>query len=231
MTRATPARSGRATSPQFRAHPSRVRVPGWRGPTFSMHPGFDGWGRTLRQSSRHRGQELHELLYTALQLRVMAFQYFHRVLFDDDIRIHSVPLDDPTAVLICRAELWHKYGAAVEQRSVVVDPDHTAPGALADECADFPLAERVRKNITVGCGVLIDQCHFRSRLHDARIGIRRLVIARKAGTAEGSRQPLDQQLGNIAAAVVAHVDHQTFLSDLRIPPFDEFTDPGLAHVG
>jgi hypothetical protein len=46
----------------------------------------------------------------------MTFQDFHRVLFDDDIRIHTVSLDDPTTVFICNAELWHKYGATVEQR-------------------------------------------------------------------------------------------------------------------
>src|SRR6202140_5410295 len=68
------------------------------------------------------------------------------------------------------------------------------------------------------------------RLQDARIGIRGFVIARKAGSVERPPQSFDQQLGNIAAAVVANVDHQAFLTDLRIPPFDEFTDTRLPHV-
>jgi hypothetical protein len=70
----------------------------------------------LRQTGRRDRQTLHELLNATLQLRIMTFQDFYRVLFDDDIRIHSVSLDDPTAVFIRCAELWHKYDAAVEQR-------------------------------------------------------------------------------------------------------------------
>src|SRR3981081_4688855 len=111
----------------------------------------------------------------------MTFQPLSRVLFDDDIRIHPVPLDDPTAVFIRRTELWHKYRATVEQRPMVRDADRSAPGALDDQGPDFPLAELVRKNISVRRGVLVDQCHLWPRLHDARIGIRGLVIARKAG--------------------------------------------------
>jgi hypothetical protein len=79
----------------------------------------------------------------------MAFQDFHWVLFYDDIRIHSVSLDYPTAVFIRSAELWHKYDAAVEQRPMVGDADCTAPGALADQRPDFPLPERVREDVAV----------------------------------------------------------------------------------
>ncbi|HEY4970772.1 MAG TPA: hypothetical protein VII35_12770 [Steroidobacteraceae bacterium] len=70
--------------------------------------------------------------------------------FDDDIRIHTMSLDDPTAVFIRRAELWHKYGAAVEQRPMVGDADRTAPGALADQQTDFPLPKCVREDFAVG---------------------------------------------------------------------------------
>src|ERR1700730_689499 len=123
----------------------------------------------------------------------MTFQYLDRVLFDDDIRIHSVSLDDPTAVFIRSTELWHKYGATVEQRPVIGDADRSTPCALADQGADFPLAKRIRENVSVRRRVFIDQSHLRSRLHDPRIGIRRLMIARKAGAVERTPQPFDQQ--------------------------------------
>src|ERR1700676_1103737 len=128
-----------------------------------MPPGLDGRGRTGRQTGRRGRQMLHEFLNAALQLGIMAFQYLHRVLFDGDIRIHSVSLDYPAAVLIRRTELWHKNGATVEQRPVLGDADRSAPRALADERADFPLTERIRENIPVRRGVLVDQRHLRSR--------------------------------------------------------------------
>src|ERR1700730_7358411 len=138
---------------------------------------LDGRGGPARQARRGGRQALHELLHAPLQLRIMAFHDFHRVLFDDDIRIHTMSLDDPTAVLIRRAELWHKYGAAVEQRPMVGDADRTPPGALADQQSDFPLPECVRENIAVGGGIFVDQGHFRSRLHDPRVSVRGGVIA------------------------------------------------------
>src|ERR1700678_2362088 len=107
----------------------------------SVHLGFHRRRGPMRQTGRSGGQELHEFLNPALQLRVASLHDLHRVLFDDDIRIHPVPFDDPPAVCIRRAELWHKYSAAVEQRAMVGDADRAAPGALADQRPDFPLAE------------------------------------------------------------------------------------------
>src|SRR5450631_3901117 len=149
MTRSAPVQYGLETFPQFRAHPTRGRAPRWRVPTCSRRPGFDGRGGALRQAGRCFRQQLHQLRNAALQLGIAALQYFDRVLFDDDIRIHSVSLDDPIPTFIGCAELWHKYGTAVEQWPVIGNADRTAPGAFADQCADFPLTERMRKDIPV----------------------------------------------------------------------------------
>lgn len=84
-----------------------------------MHLDFYGWLGSLGQAAGCRGQALDGFLYATLQLKKSAPHALHRVLFDDDVRIHPVALDDPTAVFIRCAELSHKYDAAVEQAPTV----------------------------------------------------------------------------------------------------------------
>jgi hypothetical protein len=82
-------------------------------------------------------------------LRVAAFQDLDRVLFNHDVRVDAMTFDDPLPALIRRPELWHKNGSPVEQRCVIGDADHAAPGALA-----------VREDIAIGRRVLVDERGF-----------------------------------------------------------------------
>ena len=71
------------------------------------------------------------------ELRIAALQDLDRVLLDEDVGIDAVAFDDPPPLGIRRAELGYVHDSAVEQGSVIRNSHSAAPGALADQRADF----------------------------------------------------------------------------------------------
>ena len=87
------------------------------------------------------------------------------------------------------------------------DADHAAPGARAHQRADLHQLEAVREDVAVGAGVLVGQRHDRAQRRLVRVG-RRPHPARGAVADALARELLQQELRDVAAAVVAHVDDQ-----------------------
>src|SRR5918996_197743 len=89
----------------------------------------------------------------AIKLLIFAFEFFSRIIIDDDIRIDSVSFDDPLfAVFGVKRELRFEELSAVDKRQRFANASYTAPGPFADEFAEAKRFESVRENIAIRGG-------------------------------------------------------------------------------
>src|SRR5882724_679579 len=165
------------------------------------------------------------------ELRIAAIDDQIRPLRHNVIRIDAVLLDNPFAAVVGapKAEARRGNGATVVQRLDIVDADEAAPGARADDRADFFAAEKPRETITAGTGKFVDDHDFgavnRGRRPGDVFGVATGDIAKK-----DAAKFFREEVGNIAAAVVALVDDDAVFVELRVEGLVELDDAGDAGV-
>src|SRR5262249_32974463 len=92
------------------------------------------------------------------------------------------------------------------------------------------LLEKVTEEVAVGCGVMIsDACHV--SVEDIARYRAGLEVAGGAHGRERAAQAFEDKLIDEASAVVADVEDDAFLADLREVLLYEGVEAGVAHVG
>jgi len=158
----------------------------------------------------------------------MAFQYFHRVFVR---RRYPDPLRAPR--LIQRPFLIRRPNSGQNTcRRRAADRGRRcrspAPGALADECAIFHWRKRIRKiSPSDAVSSLINATFGPAARRE--VGIHRLVIAAKL-VPRSYAPAVRSTTGKYCRRRCRARRPPAPLRTCRIPPFDEFTDPSLAHV-
>ena len=131
-----------------------LRSPG----RISIRPGRGRW-----QIESLCLQPLLHFLDSAIELLILAFEFFPWVVIDHDIRINSVTFHDPLfAVLGINRKLWFKELSPVDKWQRFANSSYAAPGPFADEFAQTKRFEAIRENIAIGGGEFVDQCYHRT---------------------------------------------------------------------
>src|SRR5690625_6081471 len=90
--------------------------------------GLDRVGGPVGEARRITLDALHDFVNGSLQLRILAGNNAGRVIVHLDIGLDTHALDDPLAVDIQKSELGHAYRPAINQRTMVGNSGHPAPG-------------------------------------------------------------------------------------------------------
>src|SRR5262249_14684011 len=129
------------------------------------------------------------------------------VVDDGHVGVDAVALDAPGAVELVEAEGGRGDGAAVDQARVAGDADEAAPGAGADELAEFRLLEVGGGGRAAGTRQARDEHSL-----GAEVGVRGpgpvVAVAPSPEVGSGAVEQLDESRGDLAAAVPAVVDDQ-----------------------
>ena len=160
----------------------------------------------------------------------MAGDVILRRIVDVDIGIGAVVLHRPADVREPERELGLSHRGAVDQRMARIDADHAAPGALADERADLHQLEAVREDVAVGAGVLVGERDQRAEGGVGRVGVG-LFPPREVVADALARELLEQELRDVTAAVVAHVDDHGVALALNDEVAMELGEARRHHVG
>src|SRR6266436_8511268 len=136
------------SSPRFLRPPGRISV---------------GPRRGRRKIESLCLQLVLNFLNGAIKLLIFAFEFFSRIIIDDDIRINSVTFDDPLfAVFGINCELRFEELSAVDKRQRFANASYAAPSPFADEFPESKRFKSVRENIAIGAGEFVDQRYHRT---------------------------------------------------------------------
>src|SRR4029077_5639296 len=169
---------------------------------------------------RIRQDLFHDQLNGLFQLRILSFYHQVGPVFHNDIWLHPVIFYHPLAVQVIAGRLWTGDKASVNERDIAANAANTTPGSFSDERAKFVVLEVVAEQVAVGSGVVIGNAGH-SAVEDDRWNRPALPVAIRSHPSQHSPQPFEDQLIHKTAAVVAHVDDQAFLTNLREVLFDE----------
>src|SRR5438445_6273807 len=136
------------------------------------------------------------------------------------VGIDSMLFDHPLAAVVRAPEAKARRGnkATIAQRLHIADAHQAAPGARADDRADFLFAEEPREGISARTGQFVDQHDLRPEDTLRRPG-KVLRIARSDIGQELPLELLGEKVRNVAAAVVALIDDDAVLIELRVERF------------
>jgi len=108
-------------------------------------------------------QLIHDDLYCFFQLRIVAATDGMRVQIDFHIGSDAVVFHVPVAVGAPKGHARSGNEAAVHELRIIVDADKPAPGAFADQRADFSAAEIPRHGVAARAGELIHDHYLRTK--------------------------------------------------------------------
>src|SRR5579863_10526082 len=138
-------------------------------------------------------------------------------------------LDHPLRIETVLRTLGYRDVAAIEQLPFATDAAHAAPGPRADEWSEAVLAEKEREDVTVGCGVVVDQTDLGTDDQLIRNRNRRpLTVGIHAD--QDAPQTLEHDLIDEAAAIPAVVDDQRLLVELSVELPHELIHAARAHI-
>src|SRR5205807_9599957 len=123
------------------------------------------------------------------------------------VRVDAVVLHAPAVGLERDRVPRHGDAGAVDQALVAFDADHAAPGAGADDRAQAEHLDRRRYDVAVGAGELVGHRDERAAPGLLGVGLRGQPAAHAPGD-DAPGQLLHDQLGDVPAAVPAHVEDQ-----------------------
>src|SRR6185437_930075 len=164
-----------------------------------------------------------------LQLRVLPFHYQVGAILDHNVGLHAAVLHHPLAVEVVARGLGTRNVASIHKRYLAADATHSAPGAFADEGAEFVVLEVIAEYVTVRGSITIGHTGHGAVEYDWGNGVA-LPVANGAHAGQHAPQPGEDELVHKAAAVVAHVDNHSLFADLREVLFDEFIQPRTSHI-
>src|SRR6185369_9978268 len=164
-----------------------------------------------------------------LQLRVLPFHYQVGAILDHNVGLHAAVLHHPLAVEVVARGLGTRNVASIHKRYLAADATHSAPGAFADEGAEFVVLEVIAEYVTVRGSITIGHTGHGAVEYDWGNGVA-LPVANGAHAGQHAPQPGEDELVHKAAAVVAHVDNHSLFADLRKVLFDEFIQPRASHI-
>ena len=189
---------------------------------------LDRAGGDLRRGrGRLLVQRVESELDCGLQLRVPAGR---RVVRGDPhlyVRVDAVVLHAPAVLVEGERVPRHGDGRTVDQALVALDTDYAAPGPGADHRAEAEQLDRGRDDVPVGPGELVGHRDQRTAPRLLRVGFRPQPAA-QAPADDPPGQLLHHKLGDVAAAVSAHVEDQPVAGHLGAQVTVEVR-PALAH--
>src|SRR5229473_2624263 len=158
---------------------------------------------------------LLQILQRGIELRVISLKRSMRKIVHDNIRVHTVPFDEPLPFGPIDSSFRRRSDSAVRQPIARRQPDLASPGAHADHSSQSQPAKALGKRLAVRSRLLVAKHHDVPAISILHVGI---GIADARLPPEPRRpQQLPQQPGiDVAALIVAHVNDQALAVEHRV---------------